>query len=164
MSDDKPTRPRTRADCLPGGCNEERPCPWYGCEHHLGLIVNEKTDRDGNPIPPTLTFRELDSMLHTCELDVAEMGSPPGSGRGEGITLEETGEILRLTKERVRQIEVQALLRSKSRAAARGLAPEGKPPPPLVTIRRKSSAVTQPADITPETESTPQLAEDEPAP
>lgn len=27
--------PRTRGDCLPGGLNAARPCPWADCRHHL---------------------------------------------------------------------------------------------------------------------------------
>lgn len=28
-------RPRIRLDCLPGGVNEARPCPWSSCRYHL---------------------------------------------------------------------------------------------------------------------------------
>lgn len=27
--------PQIRGDCLPGGVNETRPCPWVTCRHHL---------------------------------------------------------------------------------------------------------------------------------
>ena len=27
--------PRVRADCLPGGCNAARPCPWTCCRHNI---------------------------------------------------------------------------------------------------------------------------------
>lgn len=98
-------RPRIRADCLPGGINEQRPCPWYGCKYHLGLDINEDTG--------SLSVRDVDNMPHTCDLDVAEIGAEPGSGHGSGITLEEVGDILDVTRERARQIEVQALFHIK---------------------------------------------------
>lgn len=30
-----PQAPQVRADCLSGGPNEKRPCPWTTCRHHL---------------------------------------------------------------------------------------------------------------------------------
>ena len=39
-------------------------------------------------------------MEHTCALDIADRG---------GVTLEEVGEILNLTRERIRQVEVMGL-------------------------------------------------------
>jgi len=96
-------RPVTRGDCLRGGCNEQRPCPWVGCRHHLGLDVTE----EGTLIlhPHRLPWQHKDS----CALDVAERG---------GMTLEQVGRQLDLTRERVRQIEVEAM--AKVREAMRG--------------------------------------------
>jgi hypothetical protein len=37
---DEYDRPATRADCVAGGINEARPCPWVGCVHHLYLDVS----------------------------------------------------------------------------------------------------------------------------
>ena len=34
--DELPQRPKTRG----GGADGPRPCPWYGCKHHLGLDVH----------------------------------------------------------------------------------------------------------------------------
>src|SRR4029077_2940213 len=101
-------RPRVRADCLPGGINDQRPCPWYGCDQHLGLDINEATG--------SLMVRDVDQMVHTCTLDVAEFG---------GVTLEEIGEIMELTRERIRQIEVKGLLMLKPMMVAGGVAPDG---------------------------------------
>jgi len=109
-------RPRTRRDCLPGGSNSQRPCPWYGCKFHLGLTINEDTG--------SMSVRNIDDMVHTCDLDVSEIGGTPGSGRGTGITLEEAGEIMNLTRERMRQIEFKGLIVLKPILIARGLAPE----------------------------------------
>lgn len=112
-------RPRTRADCLPGGHNEMRPCPWYGCKYHLGLDINETTG--------SMAVRNIDDMVHTCDLDVAEIGGDPGSGRGSGITLEEAGEIMNLTRERMRQLEFRGMMLIKPILIAHGLNPEDWP-------------------------------------
>jgi hypothetical protein len=66
------------------------------CRHHLYLEVNERTGSI------KLNFPELDfsEMKETCALDVADRG---------GATLEEIGEILNLTRERIRQLEARGL-------------------------------------------------------
>lgn len=126
-------RPRKRADCLSGGINAQRPCPWYGCKYHLGLDINDETG--------SMSVRPLDAMVHTCDLDVAEIGGVPGSGQGAGISLEEAGEIMDLTRERMRQIEVRGLIKVKPVAVDRGLAPDDHDRPiPLAVIRRQKIA------------------------
>jgi len=89
-------RPVTRRDCLAGGVNEARPCPWASCKHHLALDV---TESNGNY---KLAFPDVDiaDLAHTCSQDVADAG---------GATLEEIGAMMNLTRERVRQIEVRGL-------------------------------------------------------
>lgn len=89
-------RPRTRLECQNGA----RPCPWVSCKHHLFLDVNPETGSI------KLNFPDLEvwEMADTCSLDVADRG---------GITLEEVGEILNLTRERIRQVEVRGLLKLK---------------------------------------------------
>ena len=65
-----------------------------------------------------LNFPHLEvwEMDETCALDVA--------GRG-GITLEEVGEIMNLTRERIRQVEVRGLIKLKLSAEDGGLVPNG---------------------------------------
>jgi hypothetical protein len=89
-------RPTTRAECR----EEMRPCPWVACKHHLYLDINPETGSI------KINFPELEpwELHHTCALDVAERG---------GITLEEVGEIMNLTRERIRQVEVRGLLKLK---------------------------------------------------
>jgi len=89
-------RPRTRGDCLPGGCNGARPCPWVSCKAHLALDVDEINGSMKVNFPDI----EVWEMRDTCALDVADR---------DGITLEEVGELMNLTRERVRQLELQAL-------------------------------------------------------
>jgi len=85
-------RPRTRADCL----NGPRPCLFVSCKHNLYLDVNPET----GSIKLNFPDKEIWELEHTCALDVAEKG---------GITLEEVGEIMNLTRERIRQVETRGL-------------------------------------------------------
>jgi hypothetical protein len=89
-------RPKTRAECR----EEARPCPWVACKFHLYLDVNPET----GSIKINFPDLEPEDMKDTCSLDVAERG---------GITLEEVGEIMNLTRERIRQVEVRGLLKLK---------------------------------------------------
>ena len=85
-------RPTTREDCR----TAERPCPYISCKYHLYLDVNPETGSI------KINFPDLDvwEMSETCALDAADRG---------GITLEEVGELLNLTRERIRQVEVYGL-------------------------------------------------------
>lgn len=85
-------RPRTRDECREG----ERPCLFVSCRHHLYLDVNPVT----GSIKLNFPDKEVWELDETCALDVAERG---------GITLEEVGAIMNLTRERIRQVEVFGL-------------------------------------------------------
>lgn len=89
-------RPESRAACA----NVARPCPYVSCKYHLYIDVNPST----GSIKVNFPEREVWELQHSCALDVAEQG---------GITLEEVGEILNLTRERIRQVEVRGLMRLK---------------------------------------------------
>lgn len=99
MDEYEPERPRSRLDCLV----EERPCPWVSCKHHLYLDVSEVGS-------VKLNFPDLEpwEMEDSCALDAADEG---------GLTLDRVGELLNITRERTRQIEVRALI-------AAGVAPD----------------------------------------
>ena len=107
--DDGHPIPATRGECLPGGSNAERPCPYARCKHHLALDVNE---RNGN-IKLNFPGREVWELAETCALDVADRG---------GATLEEVGAAVNLTRERLRQIEDSTLARLKEWALLAGMA------------------------------------------
>ena len=77
-----------------------RPCPFVSCSHHLYLDVNPET----GAIKLNFPHLEVWEMAETCSLDVADRG---------GITLEEVGAILNLTRERIRQVEVRGLAKIK---------------------------------------------------
>ena len=85
-------RPTHRTECAHG----PRPCLFVSCKHNLYLDVNVET----GSIKFNFPDKEIWELKETCALDVAERG---------GITLEEVGEILNLTRERVRQLEMSAL-------------------------------------------------------
>ena len=93
---DPTPRPATRGDCV----GDERPCPWVACRHHLYLDVNPETGSI------KVNFPDLEpwELADTCALDVADRG---------GNTLEEVGQIMNLTRERIRQVEVKSLLKVK---------------------------------------------------
>ena len=86
-------KPVTRADCAE---REGGPCPFVSCKHHLYLDVSARTGAI------KLNFPDLEvwEMTETCALDIADRG---------GATLEETGAIMNLTRERIRQVEVRGL-------------------------------------------------------
>ncbi len=89
-------RPQTRAECA----GKARPCPYVACKHHLYLDVNPRTGSI------KINFPDLEpwELKQTCSLDVAAEG---------GITLEDVGEIMNLTRERIRQVEVRGLAKLK---------------------------------------------------
>jgi hypothetical protein len=101
-------RPKTRADCE----QIVRPCPFVGCKHHLYLDVTQDNgnirinfpDREPHQMPPD----------GSCALDVAEQG---------GVTLSAAGDLVNLTRERIRQVEVEALRKLRTPPAMR---PRGK--------------------------------------
>ena len=104
-----PGLPVTREECEGG----PRPCPMVSCRHHLYLDVNERTGSIKVNRPALLDADGLEdvvgalrSMPDTCELDVADRG---------GLSLEEVGEKMNLTRERIRQLERRSL--AKLRAA-----------------------------------------------
>ncbi|MFH1131015.1 MAG: sigma factor-like helix-turn-helix DNA-binding protein [Pseudomonadota bacterium] len=98
-------RPNLRSECVNKG---RRPCPFVSCKHHLYLDVNPET----GSIKLNFPHLEVWEMGETCSLDVAERG---------GITLEEVGEIMNLTRERIRQVEVRGLLKLKMTAGEEGI-------------------------------------------
>jgi hypothetical protein len=85
-------RPKARTECL----TMARPCLFVSCRHHLYLDVNPET----GSVKLNFPDKEVWELEETCSLDVADRG---------GITLEEVGLIMNLTRERIRQVEVSGL-------------------------------------------------------
>ena len=85
-------KPRSRAECTEG----PRPCPVVSCKHHLYIDVSPRTGAIKLHFPDL----EVWELNESCALDVADRG---------GMTLEDVGAIMNLTRERIRQVEVKAL-------------------------------------------------------
>lgn len=102
-------RPKTRGDCS----RVPRPCPYVACSKNLYLDVSET----GSII---LNFPHLEPSQmpaeRSCALDLAERGP---------MTLEDIAVVTNLTRERIRQVELKALIRrARPAALALGLGPE----------------------------------------
>jgi hypothetical protein len=93
-----PPPPRFRGSCIGG----PRPCPHIRCRHHLRAELRRGVLREVHP------GQSLADLRLSCSLDVADAG---------GVTLAEVGEMLGVSRERVRQIERAAL--AKLRRAIR---------------------------------------------
>lgn len=85
-------KPKNRSECL----KLKRPCLFVSCKYHLFLDVNPET----KSIKFNFPGKEVWELRETCALDVADKG---------GVTLEEVGAIMNLTRERIRQVEMRAL-------------------------------------------------------
>lgn len=94
-------KPKNRSECV----DLDRPCPYVSCKYHLYIDVNPTK----GAIKMNFPDLEVWEMAETCALDIADRG---------GITLEEVGEIMNLTRERVRQVETTGISKLK---AAEGL-------------------------------------------
>lgn len=129
-------RPRTRAECEGG----VRPCPWVSCKHHLAIDVlasgsivlqGERGHRGAirnrrNRTHSSFAARVDDFVTlwwdpvrakhhHTCSLDIAAAAA---------LALDTVGSLMWVTKERVRQIEIQARGRVALRLAELGITAE----------------------------------------
>ncbi len=94
MTELEATRPKLRSDCVSG----PRPCPYVSCKYNLFVDVNPRT----GSVKMNFPDKELHELADTCALDVADRG---------GITLEDVGVIMNLTRERVRQLETRGLVK-----------------------------------------------------
>ena len=84
----KPKRPQRRSDCA-GGL---RPCPWATCSWHAAQV---RSECKGSRLPMG-QVPDVAEWAQTCTLDVIEQ---------DGATLEDVGEVVGVTRERIRQIE-----------------------------------------------------------
>lgn len=93
-------RPALREQCQQGE-HAARPCPFVSCKYHLFLDVSARTGAI------KLNFPDLEvwQLPESCALDIADRG---------GITLEEVGVVMNLTRERIRQLETKGLAKLKA--------------------------------------------------
>lgn len=92
--------PATRGECLQGE-DAQRPCPYVSCKHNLYLDVSPRS----GAIKLNFPHLEVWDLPESCALDVAD--------RGE-MTREAIGELMSLSRERVRQLETSALEKLKA--------------------------------------------------
>lgn len=125
-------RPRTRSECAGGA----RPCPYVSCHHHLYLDVNPRT----GAIKVNFPDLEPDQLNESCALDIADRG---------GATLEEVGAIMNLTRERIRQLEVNAMAQIMALQETEALrdfveeGPVGKRRLPVLNTARPAAAADE---------------------
>ncbi len=87
--------PRRRSDCL----KRRKPCPWVRCKHHfMWLMWDKLRDKSDHEIADCIT-----KMKSSCVLDMVD--------KYREMTLEQVGQVLNLTRERIRQIEEKAITR-----------------------------------------------------
>jgi hypothetical protein len=90
-------KPRTWGECLKAGRGtSENPCGFVSCRHHLYLDV----DPDTGSIKINHPELEPHELARTCALRVAEE---------DGVTLDAVAGCLGVVRERIRQIERDAL-------------------------------------------------------
>ena len=107
--DAKPGTPRTRADCLPGGSNEARPCRYPTCRFSSYYTeASEVPGRHREGIRSTLTGAWIDPRRGGgCVLDVVDARGPSSAAQVAGD--------LGISRRRVEQLLARAV--SKLRAA-----------------------------------------------
>ncbi len=131
-------RPKTVAECV----GRPLPCPWVGCRYHMLIDVEEGTGTikvssgsasrrsDGRPGSPRgkvhgwavrtaksenearsdqIVDRLMDMGEDSCLLHMLR--------KGQSRTLEEVGSVMKVTRERVRQIEANGLVKLRVQRA-----------------------------------------------
>jgi hypothetical protein len=99
--EERPKRPKTRGDCLDGGSNASRPCPFFSCRHHLGTEINPVN----GAIKANFGTVEIDEMPATCSLDLADAG---------GVELAELPALTGLSYSRAYQAVHEATIRARA--------------------------------------------------
>ncbi len=106
----------------------QRPCPYVGCKYHLALDTRNETlslvgsrsidlsrGRGGDTFDAWSDglVATLEEMPETCALDVTDAGA---------LNLSQIGKLLKLCRERVRQIEEKGLSALEVPATIAGIA------------------------------------------
>ncbi len=99
-----PKLPKNYGECMEL-FGKDKPCPFVRCRHHLAIDIQYANDHMRRPsVKVNFPAMEVDEMTETCSIRQADGGCS---------TLEDTSQLMNLTKERVRQIEEGALLKMR---------------------------------------------------
>lgn len=112
LLENAPLRPQHRRDCLPGGTNSVRPCPWVSCRHHL--LLNCEGERIEE------LAQEVTELPHTCSLDVAEITDETG----RSVILSQLEPYFGVTRERIRQLELRSVQKLLAGLGRGGFTPQ----------------------------------------
>jgi len=114
-------RPHFRGDCLPGGRNAARPCPYARCRHNLLVDIIPNPSGGAPRVYENFPGVPPQDLVATCVLDVVdEIGEfdreallKELGGRDtqdDSLALEQVGRLMNITRERVRQVQVEGLV------------------------------------------------------
>ncbi len=96
-------RPMTRSECI----DSPRPCPFVACEFHLYLDVYP-----GGSLKVNFPDLEPWEIEESCALDVADGGE---------VSQAEISRLMNMTRERIRQLEEQAVRKFERNARLMGV-------------------------------------------
>ena len=108
-------RPRTWGECQARGLGTVRPCAYVSCGYNLALDVNERTGgikiNHPDALDPEDGALDVRCLPETCALAAIERrdDSPIDRRSDADTALEQIGEWLNISRERVRQIETKGL-------------------------------------------------------
>lgn len=94
-------RPKRRLDCLPGGINGVRPCPWASCAEHMIHILPPELVNDPR-------FR-IDLMSQSCVLDVADGLTTLEGEKQDGVPVQALGQIIFMRPKDIEELTTKAL-------------------------------------------------------
>jgi len=129
-------KPYRRGDCLPGGHNAQRPCLYARCRHNLLVDIIPNPSGGAPRVYENFPGVPPQDLVATCVLDVVdEIGEfdreallKELGGRDtqdDSLALEQVGKLMNITRERVRQVQVEGLV-----ALRIGLMDARRPPEP----------------------------------
>jgi len=94
-------KPKRRLDCLPGGVNGVRPCPWASCREHLIHFLPPAVVND----PRFL----IDYMQQTCTLDIADGLTTLEGEKIDGVPTQALARMILMRPKDIEKLKEEAL-------------------------------------------------------